>query len=241
MLTWSQCGYEYNCGIARVKERSRIKWKRDCPLLPTRGHSKREHLRLQRMNRMRDVWNAERRGNIHATDLGVRLWAAHRGSRRRRRGRGWIGERRRGGIGGVWILPYFGRGARVAWHFDGGGWTFGRVASKAGDGAGGIRLLVEGGIWLGCDGPKSTPRNENGGVVWVAWSILLEILPYHLLEIGKDWVVDGQLPVQIGAHLPLHLVDLPQRKHALSDDAPGLVGICVITHHLGRNHIGRNK
>jgi hypothetical protein len=37
--------------------------------------------------------------------------------------------------------------------------------------------------------------------------------------------VNVKLPLQIEAHLLLHLVDLPMCKHALSDNTPELVGV----------------
>ena len=51
-----------------------------------------------------------------------------------------------------------------------------------------------------CDGAKGAPRNEDGRVLWGVWSIL---------EIWEKRIVDGELPVLIGAHLLLNLVDLP--------------------------------
>jgi hypothetical protein len=50
-----------------------------------------------------------------------------------------------------------------------------------------------------------------------------EIVAYAALKVAQRGRVDVQLPLQVGAHLPLHLVDLPQRKHALANYAPGLV------------------
>lgn len=47
---------------------------------------------------------------------------------------------------------------------------------------------------------------------------------------------DIEQPLEIGVHLMLHLVHLPKSKHALNDDAPGLVR--AITDHLESNHKG---
>ena len=37
---------------------------------------------------------------------------------------------------------------------------------------------------------------------------------------------------EVGAHFPLHLVDLPKRGHTLTDYAPGFVRISVVTNSL---------
>ena len=41
-----------------------------------------------------------------------------------------------------------------------------------------------------------------------------------------------KLPPEVGAHFPLHLVDLPKREHTLTDYAPGFVRISVVTNSL---------
>ena len=53
------------------------------------------------------------------------------------------------------------------------------------------------------------------------------------LEISANHGLDDELLFQIGAHLVLHLVDLPKGEHALTNDTPGFVGICVIADDLG--------
>jgi len=64
----------------------------------------------------------------------------------------------------------------------------------------------------------------------------LEIPPNHRLEFLKCAGLDVELPLEIGAHLALHLVNLPKSKHALTDNTPGLVGIGIIADDLGSNH-----
>jgi hypothetical protein len=59
-----------------------------------------------------------------------------------------------------------------------------------------------------------------------------EIALDHHLEIGKNGVVDGKLPLEITAHFPLHLVDLAKRKHALCHNAPGFIRIRVVAYNL---------
>ena len=66
-----------------------------------------------------------------------------------------------------------------------------------------------------------------------------EILTYHGLELFQSRQLDVQLPIEVLAHLPLHLVDLSQLEHALPDDAPGLVRIGVIAYDLRNDHEGR--
>ena len=39
----------------------------------------------------------------------------------------------------------------------------------------------------------------------------------------------------------LHLIDLPQGKHSLTNNTPGLVGVGVITDDLGSNHEGKDE
>ena len=64
----------------------------------------------------------------------------------------------------------------------------------------------------------------------------LEILTNHRFELLECARLDIQLPLKVGTHLSFHLVDLPERKHTLADDTPGLVGVCVIADDLGGNH-----
>jgi len=53
--------------------------------------------------------------------------------------------------------------------------------------------------------------------------------------------IDIELPLQVGAHLSFHLVDLPECELALANDTQRLVGISIITDDLGREHESRNK
>ncbi|KZP03784.1 hypothetical protein FIBSPDRAFT_1014509 [Athelia psychrophila] len=49
-----------------------------------------------------------------------------------------------------------------------------------------------------------------------------KILPDHLLEGRESLGLDVELPVQVLAHLPLHLVHLPQLEHSLPDNPQDL-------------------
>jgi len=62
-----------------------------------------------------------------------------------------------------------------------------------------------------------------------------------MLKIAQRRRIDIELPLQVGAHLSFHLVDLPERKHALADDTPRLVGIRVVANDLGGEHKCGNK
>lgn len=53
--------------------------------------------------------------------------------------------------------------------------------------------------------------------------------------------IDIELPLQVGAPLSFHLVDLAERKHALTDDTPRLVGIRVVANDLQGEHERGNK
>ena len=50
-----------------------------------------------------------------------------------------------------------------------------------------------------------------------------EILLNTMLKIVQRRGIDVELPLQGGAHLSFHMVDLPQCKHALANDTPRLV------------------
>ena len=68
-----------------------------------------------------------------------------------------------------------------------------------------------------------------------------EVPPNHSHEFLECAGLDIELPLQVGTHLPLHLVDLPKGKHTLTDDTPRLVRVSVIAYDLGSNHKSRDK
>ena len=68
-----------------------------------------------------------------------------------------------------------------------------------------------------------------------------EVLADHVLELLESTRLNVQLPIEILAHLALHLVDLAEGKHALADDAPGLVGVGVVADDLACDHEGGNE
>ena len=45
-----------------------------------------------------------------------------------------------------------------------------------------------------------------------------EVALDHRFEVDKNGVVNSKLPLEIQAHLALHLVDFAKVEHALSDD-----------------------
>lgn len=62
-----------------------------------------------------------------------------------------------------------------------------------------------------------------------------------MCKIAERRGIDVELPLQVGAHLSFHLVDLPESKHALADNTPRLVGIRIVTDYLGGEHECGNK
>ena len=50
-----------------------------------------------------------------------------------------------------------------------------------------------------------------------------KIVAYATLKVAQRSRVDVELPLQIRTHLTLHLINLPEREHSLTDSAPGLV------------------
>jgi hypothetical protein len=53
--------------------------------------------------------------------------------------------------------------------------------------------------------------------------------------------LDIDVPLEVGAHLPLHLVDLLEAKHLLCNYAPRMVRVCVIADDLRRDHESREE
>lgn len=80
-------------------------------------------------------------------------------------------------------------------------------------------------------------REDHGGVRSGSGEILLNAM----LKIAQRRGIDVELPLQVGAHLSFHLVDLPESKHALANDTPRLVGISVVADNLGGKHECGNK
>lgn len=78
-------------------------------------------------------------------------------------------------------------------------------------------------------------------VVGRIWSRPLEVPADHSLELLQRARFNVELPIQVVAHLALHLVDLPQRKHTLTNDTPGFVRVGVIADDLGSNHERRDE
>jgi len=50
-----------------------------------------------------------------------------------------------------------------------------------------------------------------------------EMLLNAMLKIAQRRGINVELPLQGGAHLSFHMVDLPECKHALANDTPRLV------------------
>lgn len=66
------------------------------------------------------------------------------------------------------------------------------------------------------------------------------LLSDHRLEVAEIVRLDVEDPLEVPTHLALHLVDLAEGEHTLTDDAPGLVRVGVVADDLGRNHERRD-
>ena len=63
----------------------------------------------------------------------------------------------------------------------------------------------------------------------------------HLRENFKLVVSHIEHPVEVAAHLALHVVDLTKGKHALGDNAPRLVRVRVVANDLASDHEGGDE
>lgn len=79
---------------------------------------------------------------------------------------------------------------------------------------------------------KRTGSGSRKGVVDGVGPRALVVPADHSLELFQGGGVDVQLPFKIAAHFSLHLVDLSQSKHTLTNNTPGLVGVGVVADHL---------
>jgi hypothetical protein len=74
-----------------------------------------------------------------------------------------------------------------------------------------------------------------GAAIWAVF--LLDALGERL-ELGG---FDVKEPLEVRAHLALHLVDLLERVEVLPDDAPRLVRVGIVADYLGGDHERRNE
>lgn len=150
-------------------------------------------------------------------------------------------------MGGLWRVWRVGRRLRRG------------VATSGGSGRGGELVLGgptrsrgawagRGGLRRGLDGDRRRLlRNVSGlgsgdgkgdGVVGTGTG---EVGSQHAFKVAEVIRFDVELPVQVGAHLAFHLVDLAEGEHALANDAPRLVGVGVVADHLAGDHEGREE
>jgi hypothetical protein len=61
------------------------------------------------------------------------------------------------------------------------------------------------------------------------------------LELDNLFALDVEVPFEVGAQLPLHLVDLLEGEHILRDNDPGLIRVRVVADDLRRNHECRDE
>lgn len=64
----------------------------------------------------------------------------------------------------------------------------------------------------------------------------MEILADHILEFLEGQRVHIELPLEILAHLALHLINFPELEHALCHNAPRFVGVRIVTDDLACEH-----
>ena len=128
-------------------------------------------------------------------------------------------------------------------HMDGG-----RYRLRRGSRRGLLRVRSEGGRGCGCARLRGVRRGGGHGRgrggredVRRIRAEALEVAAYLRLELLERVGLDVQLPLQVRAHLALHLVDLPEGEHTLADDRPRLIRIGVVADHLGSDHERRNK
>lgn len=65
---------------------------------------------------------------------------------------------------------------------------------------------------------------------------IAKILAQHRFELLQLLRRDVEDPLEVAAHLSLHLVDLAKGEHSLPDDAPRLVGVGIVAHDLRGDH-----
>ena len=124
--------------------------------------------------------------------------------------------------------------------FEGGGsgevmawaWWWGMSGIEAGDRWSWL-IRGDGREGVGGDGGKFRNGLEYIGRIG-SWAS--EVLADHVLKFLEGAGLNVKLLVEILAHLALHLVDLPQLDHALTDYRPGLVWVGIIADHLGGDH-----
>jgi hypothetical protein len=76
---------------------------------------------------------------------------------------------------------------------------------------------------------------------WVGATIWTVLLPDVLGESLDLRGFDMKEPLEVRAHLVLHLIYLLESVEVLSDDTPRLVGVGVVANDLRGDHEGRNE
>lgn len=72
------------------------------------------------------------------------------------------------------------------------------------------------------------------------WGCRAVLLADHGLKVAEVLGLDIETPLEVAAHLALHLVDLAQGEHALADDAPRLVRVRVVANNFRGDHKRRD-
>lgn len=72
-------------------------------------------------------------------------------------------------------------------------------------------------------------------------SCVSETVPHISLKPHEVPVVDGQIPFEVLAHLPLDPIELPRVEHPPCDDDPVFIGERVIVDDFRCEHVGRDE
>ena len=95
--------------------------------------------------------------------------------------------------------------------------------------------------WFPSHNSGSAFRHKCGRVVWVLRLFLPEVGFNCFFKVSENRVIHSEFPVQISAHLPLHLIHLARGEYVLNNNMPWLVRICIIAHGFGRDHVCRKE
>ncbi len=73
---------------------------------------------------------------------------------------------------------------------------------------------------------------EGGPSSDTIWAWTGKVVLDMSLKVTQRRRIDAELPLQVRAHLLLHLVDLPKCERPLTNNTPRLVRISIITYNL---------
>ena len=88
---------------------------------------------------------------------------------------------------------------------------------------------------------RSDDDGDGLGRRWYGRGAGAELGADRLGELLQLVLLDVEDPLKGPAHLALHLVDLAQGKHALTDNTSRFVGVGIVADHFAGDHEGRDK